>query len=304
MLMDYENSRLIAAGVPKGKKIKDGKPHPFYELFEKAGKGDPNYVRYTFPTRSNPFLREEDIKEIEAALDSKMKLQEIDGQFIDNTDNPYLYAFEVGTHVVKSYQPDVNRPIWLSFDFNVEPNSCIVGQQTTHRDGVVFDEVSVVGKTEEVCNVILAKYGHWVNRGMLFVTGDATGNNRNAMSGALTNYLIIKKALALKDFNLKVRTVNEDLKASRVFCNAVLSKLPVTVTANCSQVVSDCQLAHVDAGGDLVKSSGLHKFDCFRYIITAWFPDYLQKPEKYLPPTIVNQNRDTKLQAHLKTKLL
>jgi hypothetical protein len=43
----------------------------------------------------------------------------------------------------------------------------------------------------------------------------------------------------------------------------------------------DCQIANVDGSGDLVKDTGLHKLDCVRYMIEAWFPDYLDKPHKY-----------------------
>src|SRR6478736_3460774 len=153
MLMDYEDSVLIAAGVPKGKKIKNGEAHPFFELWEKAHDNE-NYVRYKYSSYSNPFLSKVDIDEIANTLDSQTKLQEIDGEFIDTTDNPYLYAFDSGKHVTKSYLPNPSLPLWFSFDFNVEPNSCIVGQQPDFTCGVTFDEISVKGGTEEVCAVL------------------------------------------------------------------------------------------------------------------------------------------------------
>lgn len=282
MLMDYPDSRLIAAGVPKGKKIKGGAAHPFFELWEKAEKNPNSYRRFRYPSRCNPFLREEDIKEIEEALDEQNRLQEIEGQFIDTTDNPYLYAFETERHVIAAHAPDPMQPIWLSFDFNVEPNSCIVGQQPTPQSGRVIEEFSIKGSTEEVCNQLLAKYNHWISTGRVFVTGDATGKNRNAMSGELTNYIIIRKALKLRDYNMKVRTSNMEVKASRVLCNSILAKGNVAVVAGCKQTVADCQLANVDGSGDLIKDTGMHKLDCFRYILEAWFPDFLTKPQKYI----------------------
>lgn len=283
MLMDYPDSRLIAAGVPKGKTIKGGVIHPFYELWEKALENPSSYVRYKFSSYSNPFLKPEDVKEIESALDSKMQLQEIHGEFIDITDNPYLYTFDSDGHVLHDpFVPDLTKPIWFSFDFNVEPNSCIIGQQPDHYGGIIFDEVSVQGSTEEVCNTLLAKYSHWIDRGIVFVTGDATGNSRNSISGPLTNYILIKKKLKLRDSQLKVRRVNEDLKSSRILCNGVLSKLEVSISKKCAQTIADCQMASVDMAGDLIKSSGLHKFDCFRYMIGAWFPDFLVKGSKYV----------------------
>ena len=280
MMMDFPDSRLIAAGVPKGKKLKNGDIHPFYELWEKAG-SNPAYVRYRFPTHTNKFLSPENIAEIEGVLDEKMQLQEIYGEFIDATDNPYLYCFEVDNHVVTTYQPSEREVLWFSFDFNIEPNSCIVGQQPNYKSGRVFDEVSVKGSTEAVCDVLLAKYSHWINRGMVIVTGDATGKNRNAMSGEVTNYKIIKAKLKLIDKQLRLKQTNMLLKSSRVLCNAILSKLDVSVTKNCTQVIIDCQTASVDGTGELIKESGLHKLDCFRYLLEAWFPDMLDKEYKY-----------------------
>ncbi len=283
MLMDYPDSRLIAAGVPKGKKLRNGEPHPFYEMWEK-GLNDPTYKRLNYSSYDNPFLNEADIAELSLALDSQTKLQEIDGEFIDLTDNPYLYAFEVKRHVIKSYIPSVVLPIWLSFDFNIEPNSCIVGQQPDMYSGIIFDEISVKGSTVEVCNQIIAKYSHWLQRGLVFVTGDATGKNRNAMTGETTNYILIKKALRLRDYNLKVSQFNMVLKSSRILCNSILSKGEVYVTENCKQVIADCQLANVDTGGELIKDTGLHKFDCLRYLFEKWFPDFVDKGHKYLRP--------------------
>jgi len=282
MLMDFPDSKLIAAGVPKGKKIKGGAAHPFFELWEKADGTLPNYVRHKFGTRSNPYLSEIDIAEVEAGLDELTRLQEIDGEFTDSTDNPYLYAFETTKHTGVAIEPDAMLPIWLSFDFNIEPNSCIVGQKPTLQKGRVIEELSINGGTEEVCDRLVVKYAHWINKGLVFVTGDATGKNRNSISGELTNYKIIRKALKLRDYNMKVRTSNMEVKASRILCNSILAKGDVQIAVGCKQTIADCQLANVDGSGDLIKDTGMHKLDCFRYILEAWFPDFLDKPQKYV----------------------
>jgi hypothetical protein len=287
MLIDYEGSVLIAAGVPKGKKLKDGTPHPFFALYEKAEQGLSNYRTHKFSSYTNPFLRKADIDEIADALDDKMQQQEIFGEFIDTTDSPYLYAFENSKHIGKPFDPDPRLHLWFSFDFNIEPNSCIVGQKPNDRSGIIFDEISVKGGTEEVCAVLIAKYSHWINKGLIFVTGDATGKSRNAMSGELTNYIVIKKALKLKDYNMKQRGVNMLLKSSRVLCNSVLSKGDIKITPNCKQTISDCQVANVDGGGELIKETGMHKLDCFRYLVDSWFPDFLDKPHKYINKVII-----------------
>jgi hypothetical protein len=279
MMLDYSDSQLIAAGVPKGKKLKDGTPHPFYELWEKAA-NNPMYARYRYASHTNVYLNRENIAEIEEALDDNMRQQEIYGHFIDVTDSPFLYSFEPGTHITKQAELNPNQPIWLSFDFNVNPNSCLVGQRNINKSGgVIVEEYSVTGSTADVCDRINAKYAHWLQRGMVFVTGDATGNSRNSISGQLTNYMVIKQKLKLPDSAFKVRTKNIELSASQVICNGVLSRLDVKILASCHQTISDCQSAETDTKGELVKVNGLHKFDCFRYMIDAWFPDFLSRKQ-------------------------
>jgi hypothetical protein len=80
------------------------------------------------------------------------------------------------------------------------------------------------------------------------------------------------------------------LKSSRVLCNSVLSKGDVKIVKDCKQTVSDCQMASVDGSGDLIKDTGMHKLDCFRYLVEAWFPDFLDKGHKYLRPRVIQQS--------------
>lgn len=302
MMLDYKDSQLIAAGVPKGKKLKNGDPHPFFELWERAAK-DPTCVRHNFPSRSNTFLNAENLIEIESVLDPKMRLQEIEGEFIDQTDNPYLYEFDVQRHVVDSYEVLNSAPIWLALDFNVSPNTCLVGQAPDPYSFCIFDEISINGGTADVCKVVRQRYSHFLDRGMVFVAGDATGNSRNSISGELTNYILIKKELGIRDSQLKVKRVNTPLDSSRAICNGILNKLEVTVTKNCTQTIIDCQLAEVDAGGNLIKTTGLHKFDAFRYALEARYPDFLKYAEKYIrPKQKVVADQKSLLTSHLNKK--
>jgi hypothetical protein len=86
MLMDYPNSRLIAAGVPKGKLLKNGQMHRFYVLAERAKAGEKGFRFLNYSSYANPLLRPEDIKELEeeiGRMNPDMVLQEIYGQFVD-----------------------------------------------------------------------------------------------------------------------------------------------------------------------------------------------------------------------------
>lgn len=290
MLLDYPDSRLIAAGVPKGKKLRNGEVHPFFELWNAAALDTELYTRYRYPTSrtTNPYLSQENIDVLVGTTDPQTKLQEIDGEFIDTTDNPYLHAFEYDKHVHNvEYMPVPTKPIIISWDFNVVPAGCIVAQAIDHRTLVIFDEISMNGTTEDVCNVLLSRYPSWISKGMVTITGDATGKNRNTVSGEVTNYVVIKRVLKLRDYNFKVKTSNSLLKTSQILCNSILHTCDIIITANCKQVISDAQLASVDGTGELENGGAqYHKLACFRYLLEAMFPDILKPSgQKYIKRT-------------------
>ena len=86
MLMDYSDSRLIAAGVPKGTKGKDGKDHAFYKMAQTALSGDKSYRILQFSSYDNPLLKKEDIDELSdeiSRMNPEMVRQEIYGEFLE-----------------------------------------------------------------------------------------------------------------------------------------------------------------------------------------------------------------------------
>jgi phage terminase large subunit-like protein len=86
MMMDFVDAKLFAAGVPKGKYLKDGKEHPFYTLFKQVDIGNPQYRGLAFSSYDNPFLREEDVKALQeeiSRMNPSMVAQEIKGEFVE-----------------------------------------------------------------------------------------------------------------------------------------------------------------------------------------------------------------------------
>lgn len=282
MLMDFPDSKLIAAGTPKGKRHK-GETHKFFDLYQRAQHDPENYRVIRFTGRNNPFIDRKELENIAAALDESTRRQEIEGEFCDVSERKFLYAFTEDEHVIEVYEPNPHLPLLVSFDFNKDPMTAIVGQRVDQLNCTVFDEIEMQsGSTPEVCDKIREKYGNWMWN--MDVTGDATGRNRSALvRGNLNHYRIIKEALELKDRNLLMPNQNPALRDSRILCNSVLQNANVRVTKNCTGLVNDLLSASVDADGELVKNAayGLHLFDGFRYFIHALFPDFLTHPHRY-----------------------
>lgn len=220
-----------------------------------------------------------------AHLDSLTYRRLIDGDWnAFAVDKPYLYNFSMERHEHQDYKPNTYLPLTVSFDFNVEPMTALVGQKLDQRTGYIFDEMKIdTGSTEEMCDKIIAKYPLWLNDN-LFVTGDATGRNRQAvMEGNLNHYRVIKDKLNLKDSKLVVPAQNPAHKDSRVLGNSVLQHANYFITSACQETIQDCIYASVDHKGELIKTKaeGRHFFDNYRYLYHAWYPDFITHPWKY-----------------------
>jgi hypothetical protein len=86
MLMDYSDSVLIAAGVPKGKWGKNKQEHKFFSLYKAAKNKEPHYILFEYSSYDNPCLAKQDIEDLESEIkrmNPAMVEQEIYGKFVD-----------------------------------------------------------------------------------------------------------------------------------------------------------------------------------------------------------------------------
>jgi len=79
MMMDFKDSQLIAAGTPK---MLRGKGRYFYELWQKAKRGEHGYYTKQFSTYDNPFLATDQIRELEMQIPANERRQEVYGEFV------------------------------------------------------------------------------------------------------------------------------------------------------------------------------------------------------------------------------
>ena len=239
--------------------------------------------------KDNYFLSEVDRQQLESLKDRNLLYYEVYclGKWgIVNKSDKFMYNFVSEKHEIDFYQPNKRLPILISFDFNVAPMTCVVGQQVDEKL-YIFDEVKQPGSTEELCELVLAKYKDWLYN--MDVTGDATGFNREkATRGNINQYMVIRDVLQLSERNLKVQSKNSELKDSRVLCNSVLYHAEVYITKNCTETIQDVKYAAIKINPmtkklDVIKTDqeGRHFFDNYRYLIHCVFPDFIKRPEKY-----------------------
>ena len=208
-------------------------------------------------------------------LTDRQRLLYGDWDYVQN-DSPFITEFneekQVGDFII-----DESYPLWLTFDFNIDPCTCLLFQEK--RDGVYFlKEVQVRGGTGKLCQELKLYMSH---KNAIFVTGDRSGNSGSTSAGIddrslITDYTIIKKELRLNDFAFKHnKNANKQLEYSRRLVNYAFRNTNICFDRSMVQTIQDIKNAKVDENEKLVKDRQTYKLDCFdamRYGINAIFP--------------------------------
>lgn len=196
--------------------------------------------------------------------------------------NPFIFNFDRKNHIEKGLQtfPELHIPIILSFDFNVEPITCLVGQCKGMDEVRILDEYRLINSDiDELCIRIISDYPDR----MLIVTGDASGQARTALKKDLTYYKSIKRVLNLNIGQFKIPPLNPPIKSTRVLCNALLKKHPnYKFSDRVPYLVMDIESTEADEHGGIADGKDKHKghlLACWRYFNWTFL-------HKFVPPEI------------------
>lgn len=289
MLMDYPDSQLISAGVPKGKYLKNGQEHPFFILYERGINGHPDYAVFQYSSYDNPFLNQLDVASLEMEMASMSELQvqqEIYGKFIEYSgNNPYIYNFNDLKHIGVITVNPVQR-VLFSVDFNIDPLCAIIVQTDFINYCYVIDEVSVqnanIGK---FIDEVKTKYQRYLPT--CIFTGDAMGKQRNiGVRDNYSNYEQIQMGLGLSSKQIDVKG-NPTHENSRADCNYFLAHFPdFKISDKCVNTIRDLKYVQADGHGSIIKENRKvatqqsDTLDCFRYLINTFFKDWIAKHQK------------------------
>jgi hypothetical protein len=228
-------------------------------------------------------------------LDPITKARYVDGDWhISDVDMPFAYAFDKKKHVGEFGGPVFDQPLFLSFDFNVEPITCIVAQHNRYRTQVRIHREFRLGPSDiyKLCanikklyppRIIDQKTGKVVQPGFYYVvTGDASGFARQvAVRDTVSLYGIIKLELGLDDSQLKTPNSNPAHKDNRILVNSLLSRHTDILFHRtlCKYAIEDMELCEVDSTGQIDKKASAyrtHLLDCVRYYFNTFFSDYVR----------------------------
>lgn len=226
----------------------------------------PDWVTWKFTTYDNPHIDKSEIDAAREQLDEATFRCEFLAEDVTLAVNKFIYNFRRKDHIQAGLQPIPNLPIILSFDMNVEPITCLVGQCDGLEKVRILDEYRLMNSDiEELCNRILSDYGDK----MLLVTGDASGQNRTALKRDLNYYKVIKHVLRLGFGQFKIPKANPQVKNTRVLCNSLLGRhKDYLFSDRVPYLIMDIEECEVDSEGGIDKTKDKHQthlLDCWRY---------------------------------------
>lgn len=227
----------------------------------------PWYFEEAFPD-DNPFVTQEQWANWNN-MDAELFKQFIKGSWdFAKASNVFAYAFnEKKHHRILTY--DDNLPLYLSFDFNVEPITCLIAQHDM-PDGQGFvhilKELRLLNSDiDELCEQVAGNFPG----SFYMVTGDASGSARTALKKNLNYYKAIRQNLFISPLQLKVPKKNPLIRNTRVLCNSLLNKQGNywINTLACPHLTIDLNTVTI-VDGDIEKGADkrkTHLLDCFRY---------------------------------------
>jgi hypothetical protein len=238
-----------------------------------------NFASFNLSTYDNPYIDRDEIEEIRSTMDELSFRCEILAEDVDLSNNPFAYAFDEDTHVTSDVAFNENKPVIISFDFNVDPITA-VASQGDFISSIHFLKEFVLPNSDiyELCDRINAFFPNAV----FLVTGDATGRARSAVSkGNINYYQIIKMKLNLTEQQMKTPTINPAISDTRVLLNSMLQNGDVKFHPDLHWTIRDMKYVEVDDNGDIKKdrSNDIRKsdlLDTVRYTLNTFYRHFLK----------------------------
>lgn len=258
MLLDYSDSQLIASGVPKGKYLKSGLKHKFYELYERCINGEDGYKLLHYTSFDNPLIKKEDIDNLTSSMTPTEVLQEIYGEFVEyQGENQFVHTFQDEKHISLVPEYDVKKQLIISVDFNLNPFSVTFSHKFHDKDGYhdhYFDEAEIKqGSIPAMADLITERYKRSLP--MCILTGDAMGNRGElSQRDNASLYLQLKRLLGLRESQIQVSN-NPTHENSRADTNYYFVHCPDLKfhKTKCQNTIRDLKSVQCDAFGSILK---------------------------------------------------
>ncbi len=245
-----------------------------------------------FP-EDNPFNTKEQWDAWEM-LDDETRSRFIKGEWEIDVKGRFMAPFNRADHV-KPVSYDDTDILRLSFDFNVDPMTCIAYQTDKVNYFRVIKEFRQQDSNSfQICQDIKQEF-ELGKVPVYMVTGDPSGRNRTrGISKPISDFDIIRKELFLGSRQIVAPKAHSKIGVSRIMCNSILTHFPeFTIDPSCEWLIKDMDfvLRGLDSQGDVtIQKTGMnpyinisnkemgHLMDCLRYAFETDLKQWVKIP--------------------------
>ena len=247
-----------------------------------------NYRLIYAPSTQNIYLPENYVEDLKKIYDEQYYRINVLGEFGDYTSGLVVRGFTNDNIKPITYQP--NMPLHLTWDFNVDPMSCILAHKTADKV-FYFDEFILENaSTEQTIKEVIKAYPD--HKSSIVINGDASGDNRSTQS-EWSNYVIIRNALRKhyknNNIHMHLRPSNPRIKNRIAAFNAKVKsydgKIGLFVDPKCEKLLYNIYNLKYKVGTDIVDvptytqiktDNNLkfleHPFDSASYLVEYYWP--------------------------------
>lgn len=271
------NGKCKIIGNVKGT---DNWVYPLAREAEAGRKENWQYYRITADDAIRAGIMQKDVvDEAQRTLPKGIFLELFYGIPFANSADKFCFSFDEDKHV-KRVEWKKEEYTYLSFDFNVNPISCLVIQHYDERIKVVECVQLENSNIYRLCQVIQVKYPN----AFFLVTGDASGANNNTLQrDNLNNFDIIKIELGLSKGQMQHTSSNPRLEDNQVLVNSILENYNVDIDpVKAANLIRDCKFVKMNADGTIKKGNRddvnqqADALDCFRYYINRYHKNFIK----------------------------
>jgi hypothetical protein len=272
-----------------------------FEYFEKDKMVSKDFYKDTIITYGNKYLDEDYIKGQEKHYPTKKEREvRLLGRCIRLAKGQAAYdTFDRIKNVdsIMKYSLPESTELGLSFDFNVNPMSCLLGAIYENKMRSIEEfqiensqtrEMSklVIHRMKEKGYLIKDEYGYWVTKfgKSLIITGDSTGESRSTKSvendyqiilDVFENVYTVKIQIVLNysmDSKGEIHYFNPPIRDTRNDVCEMFANESLIINANCDGVIKAMEMTPWKEGGqgftiDENKYKFSHLSPCLRYFV-------------------------------------
>lgn len=253
----------------------------FYDLYQRGH--DPKFPKWKawqFRSVDNPLMDPEEVEDARATTDPRTFRQEWEASFEAMAGRAY-YAFD-RRHDVRPVELQRGFPVAISFDFNINPATAIVGQAFGDQCAVWRESFIPLAGGEATRASALsvkqllqdARFG-----GQVRIYGDATG--KGGKTTGPSDHAVLKDVFPSATWCIPRADphVRDRVAAVNARAETMDKRRHLTIDPSCVRLIADLEQVTFKPNGELDKKNEsplTHMSDAFGYWVHAVWP--LQKP--------------------------